>query len=32
MQDFNKKYLRYYLQCKLIKIFPRFTINLYKKL
>ena len=32
MQDFNKRYLRYYLQCKLIKIFPRFTINLYKKL
>lgn len=32
MQDFNKKYLRYYLQCKLIKTFPKFTINLYKKL
>lgn len=32
IQSFNKKYLRYYLQCKLIRSFPKFTINLYKKL
>ena len=32
MISFNKKYLRYYIQCKLIKLFPKSTIILYKKL
>lgn len=32
MQSLNKKYLRYYIQCKLIDKFPKWTIDLYKKL
>lgn len=32
MISFNKKYLRYYVQCKVIRIFPKSTINLYRKL
>lgn len=32
IQEFNKKYLRYYLQCKLIKAFPEATIKLFRKI
>lgn len=30
--EFNKKYIRYYIQCNLIKIMPKCTISIYKRL